>query len=84
MPSINLAFLKMLETDYKNYPNFIETGTFIGETILYMEQYFSNLYTIEIKKEFYEDVKIIYKGDKINFYLGDSGDVLADILLVNH
>jgi hypothetical protein len=41
MPSINLAFLKMLQTDYKNYPNFIETGTYMGETILHMEQYFS-------------------------------------------
>lgn len=80
MPSIDLDFLKMLQTDYKNYPNFIETGTFFGETILHMEQYFSNLYTIEIKKEFYENVKNNYKGNKINFYLGDSADVLSDIL----
>jgi len=80
MPSIDLNFLKTLKTDYKNYPNFIETGTFMGDTILHMEQYFSNLYTIEIKKEFYEEVKKKYKGDKINFYLGDSGVVLTDIL----
>lgn len=80
MPSINLEFLKKLQTDYKNYPNFIETGTFQGGTILHMEQYFSNLYTIEIKKEFYENIKNNYKGNKINFYLGDSGDVLTEIL----
>ena len=80
MPSINLDFLKKLQTDYKNYPNFIETGTMWGDTILHMEQYFSNLYTIEIKKEYYENVKNKYKGDKINFYLGDSGDVLTEIL----
>lgn len=80
MPSIDLGFLKKIENDYKNYPNFIETGTYLGETILHMEQYFSNLYTIEIKKEFYENVKSNYKGDKIKFYLGDSGDVLSEIL----
>ena len=80
MPSINLDFLKKIQTDYKNYPNFIETGTYKGETILHMEQYFSNLYTIEIKKAFYENVKNNYKGNKINFYLGDSGDVLNEIL----
>lgn len=80
MPSINLDFLKQLRSDYKNYPNFIETGTYRGDTILHMEQYFSKLYTIEIKKQFYENVKNKYKGDKINFYLGDSGEVLTKIL----
>jgi hypothetical protein len=57
MPCIDLEFLKDLQADFKNYPNFIETGTFMGSTILHMEQYFSNLYTIEIKKEFYENIK---------------------------
>ena len=80
MPSINFEFLRKLQTDYKNYPNFIETGTYMGDTILHMEQYFSNLYTIEIKQEFYENVKRKYKGDKINFHLGDSEDVLTEIL----
>ena len=32
------------------------------------------------KKEFYENVKSNYKGDKLKFYLGDSGDVLSEIL----
>ena len=80
MPGINLDFLKEIQGDYKSYPNFLETGTYAGGTILRMEPYFSNLYTIEIKKKFYEYVKKNYKGDKINFYLGDSEDVLNTIL----
>ena len=40
MPSIGLDFFKKIENDYKNYPNFIETGTYLGETILHMENIF--------------------------------------------
>ena len=80
MPSINLEFLQMLQSDYKNYSNFIETGSYMGETIFHMEQYFSKLYTIEIKQEFYLRLKHFYKGNKINFYLGDSGEVLINVL----
>ena len=43
MPCIDLEFLKDLQADFKNYPNFIETGTFMGSTILHMEQYFSTV-----------------------------------------
>ena len=81
MPSINLEFLNNLKNFKLNkYKNFIETGTYKGGTILHLEQYFSNLYTIEIKKEYYENIKNQYNGDKINFYLGDSGEVLNDLL----
>ena len=45
-----------------------------------MEKYFSNLYTVEIKQKFYKNIKNNYKNDKRKFYLGDSGDVLSEIL----
>jgi len=85
MPSIDKNYLlnnlKNInkETFFTDYPIFVETGTFVGYTTLIMEKLFSKVYTIEIDKTFYENQKNAYKGNKINFYLGDSGVVLNDI-----
>lgn len=80
MPSIDKSLLLQLNDDYKNYPNFIETGTYLGGTIMNMEPLFSNLYTIEIKPDFYNYCKNNYNGNKIHFLLGDSSDELKYIL----
>lgn len=80
MPSFDYNSLMQLQDDFKSYKNFIETGTYIGKTIFAMENLFDNLYTIEIKKELYNNVKKKYSRNKINFYLGDSSDVLNKLL----
>lgn len=80
MPCINIDFLLKLQDDYKNYNIFIETGTYLGETIFNMEKFFKKLYTIEIKEEFYKNLINNYKNNKINFILGDSSIKLPKIL----
>ena len=87
MPSLNINFLNLLHDKFTNYNNFIETGTFHGETIFNMQPFFKNLFTIEIKKKFYDEVISKYNNNnnnnnnnKINFFLGDSSFILKDII----
>jgi hypothetical protein len=80
MPSITYSFLKKLKDSYKNYPCFIETGTYKGDTIYGVEPYFKKLYTIEFSENYYNDVKKKYTGNKINFILGDSSIVFKTLL----
>ena len=90
MPSINIDWLnKNLQNKNvnKDYPVFIETGTYHGGTILPLEKHFNELHTIEIKEEFFVNVKNKYNKSislrnekkKINFHLGDSSKVLAKL-----
>jgi len=80
MPEIDIIFLKSLKEDYKNYSCFIETGTSVGTTIFNVEPFFQKLHTIEISEMYYEYAKSRYRGDKINFILGDSSKVFKDLL----
>lgn len=77
---VGVDFLQQLKCDYKEYPTFIETGTYLGETTFAVEPLFQYIHTIEIKEEFYNNVKSKYSGDKIHFHLGDSTDVFETIL----
>ena len=82
MPSLNINWLKDNLKNVnieKDYPVFIETGTLYGNTIIPLEKYFTELHTIEIKKELFDHVKKTNNKSKIIFHLGDSGEILAKI-----
>jgi hypothetical protein len=80
MPSLTEDFLHLLQDDYKKYPIFVETGTHMGGTILAMEPLFDALYTIDINPIAYNTTKGKYKGEKIEFILGDSSEVFPELL----
>jgi hypothetical protein len=80
MPGIQPSFLESLKIQNINeYTCFVETGTLEGHTIFAMEPVFDELYTIEIKEEYFNNVSAKYQGTKINFLLGDSSYLLMDL-----
>ena len=80
MPSLNIDFLRSLKDAYTKFNTFIETGTLNGGTIFALEPYFNKLYTIEVSSKYYNETKSRYKGNKINFVLGDSALIFKDLL----
>ena len=80
MPYLDKNFLNNLLDDYTKYTCFIESGTFMGETIFALEHYFDKLYTIELSEKYYNDTTKKYNGNKINFILGDSSTVFGSLL----
>ncbi len=80
MPALTNYDLEQLRGNFRDFRSFIETGTYCGETIFKLEPLFDTLHTIEIKEEFYQNVKTRYSGNKINFLLGDSSQVFKTLL----
>ena len=80
MPSLDKNFLLQLQNNYTNYKIFVESGTCYGSTTFAMEPLFEKIYTIEIKKDFFNATKTKYTGNKIEFLLGDSSNVFQSLL----
>lgn len=61
---------------------FIETGTFRGDTIAFLEPYFDSLYSVELSMDFYFAARKRFESlqDKIHLHQGDSAIQLAGIL----
>ena len=80
MPRLNQQFFMLLQDDKERFPTFVETGTYEGATVFSVEDLFKKIYTIEIENKFFEETKTFYRGNKIDFLLGDSILVLQDLV----
>ncbi|MBT5490961.1 hypothetical protein HOK00_01245 [bacterium] len=62
--------------------NFVETGTYIGNTIFGVKDAFKTIYSIELNNQIFNLVKERFKEyDDINILNGDSAKILHDILI---
>ena len=80
MPALEKEIILQILEQYPRFKSFVETGTYMGDTIFSLEDAFEELYTIEIKEEFYNNLTAKYKGSKINFILGDSSTEIKNVL----
>lgn len=61
--------------------NFIETGTYLGETTVWASAFFDQVHTIEISEGIYNKTSKKYKEKaNIHFHLGDSKIILPKII----
>ena len=76
---INILNLSKTNKDKYNY--FVETGTYMGETILRFIDDFEKLYTIELSDNLYEEFnKNNYNRDKLKSILGDSSEKIKEVI----
>ena len=65
---------KALKVDGIEWPNFVETGTYLGECIYEMEDNgkFKNLYTVELDQKTLTEAQQKRPNSKVKFHLGNS------------
>lgn len=78
--TLSLEFFNKITTVFHN-ENFIETGTYSGNTSMRAASFFKKIYTSELHKSIYNAAKnrLACKSN-IEIYLGESGDILREIL----
>lgn len=75
------TILNRLNLDPDDYDTFVETGTYLGETIKNIFKYFSKIFTIEISEKYYNKfLNDFSEYENIEAYLGDSSKVLEILL----
>ncbi len=74
------AILEHYRRDY-NLKVFVETGTFLGDTVEFFKDKFDQVYSIELSEELFADAKKRFAKDaNVTILQGDSGEVLQRIV----
>ena len=85
MPSLKIddldKILNLLSKNRDKFTYFVETGTYHGDTIIEMSNYFDKLYTIELSNNLYEQFQQKnYNKEKIKSILGDSSEKISEVI----
>jgi len=85
MPTLTLDKLndvvKEFDLNSDNYSTFVETGTYVGDTVRSVQPYFEQVHTIEISKSLYDRFFREHpKYENVNVHLGDSTKVIPELL----
>ena len=87
MRSLDIQFIEKIlnenQLKLSDFKTFIETGTYLGQTVFSNSVYFDNLYTVEINKNAYERCKkeAVKRNIKnVQFFLGDSALMLKSMI----
>ena len=76
LPELNLI-LNKINKNTEDFDVFIETGSFVGETMTDMKNVFKKIISIEITEKYYNYCKNLFKNDKnIELIHGDSLKIL--------
>ena len=71
---------------YGNGDTFIETGTYLGQTVdmILESELFKKIHTVELNSELFDNAVIKYKdNDSVHLWLGDSIDILKEDIVPN-
>lgn len=73
----------IIESYGKDYDReiFVETGTFLGDTVDHLKGKFKHVYSVELSAELFSDAKKRFANDaNVTILHGDSGEVLRDLI----
>ena len=78
MPTLTLDKLndvvKEFDLNSDNYSTFVETGTYVGDTVRSVQPYFEQVHTIEISKSLYD--RFFREEERLK----NSGEAILDSL----
>ena len=64
---------------------FVESGTFLGDTVNYFKDKFEQVYSIELQRDLHEAAQRRFSASRnISLIYGDSGKMMEEVLAAGH